>query len=56
LSRRFRFPLAQPCVQPLNQYVHGGILPHIQFSSAGPERGDPAAARNAPPLSSPARI
>src|ERR1019366_3939653 len=36
LSRRFRLPLAQPCVQPLNQYVHGGILPHIQFSAAGP--------------------
>ena len=56
LSRRFRLPLAQPCVQPLNQYVHGGILPCIQFSSAGSERGDPTAAKNAPPLSSPARI
>ena len=56
LSRRFRLPLAQPCVEPLNQYVHGGILPYIQFSSAGSERGDPTAAKNAPPLSSPAGI
>ena len=47
LSRRFRLPLSQPCVQPLNQYVHGDILPRVQFSSAGSERGNPAAARNA---------
>src|ERR1035437_1202272 len=41
VSRRFRLPLAQPGVQPFHQYIHGGILPQIQFSSAGPPSAEP---------------
>ena len=48
LSRCFRLPLAQPCVQPLNQYVHGGRLPHVQLSSAGLQRGVPTAGQERP--------
>jgi hypothetical protein len=28
VSRSFRLPLAQPCVQPRHQYIHGDVLPH----------------------------